>query len=234
MNIYFIPLLLSLTLSIQAALPTDSQIQGRLNIVNGASSECVIHSFFERSDWKRIEGEIGRNGIDGLYYKNRGSVISEVLVAESKWNKARLGRSGKNKVIRQMSQEWILNTLRKLENKYTEPIYPQLKKLITHEQYRARLFTVKPRGKRFIVITLFNIKNRGSSTFDLEDYQSLEAIDLHHPRNSFEREMLESYNGCRTKYLKKYLPILQDEDIALLLEDNYLQKGDIKKILSTY
>jgi len=234
MNIYFVPLFLFLTLNIQASIPTDSQIQGRLNIVNGASSECVMHSFFKRSGWKRIEGEIGRNGIDGLYYKNRGSVISEVLVSESKWNNARLGRSGKNKVIRQMSKEWILNTLSKLEKKYTKPIYPKLKKLIAYKQYRARLFTVKPRGKRFIVIRLFNIKNRSLSTFDLEDYQSLEAIDLHHPRNSFEREILKNYNDCRTKYLKKYLPILNNEDISLLLKDNYLQKGDIKKILLTY
>jgi len=225
--------LLSL-LSVAVEFPTDNQIQGRLNIVNGASSECVMHSFFERSDWKRVEGEIGRNGIDGLYYKSKGLVISEVLVAESKWNKSRLGRSGKNKLMRQMSQEWILNTLDKLEKKYAEPIYPQLKKLIGHEQYRARLFIVKPKGENLIEIRLYQIKNRGSSNFDVEAYQSLNAINIHAPKNQFEEAMVKRYNGCRRVYLKKYLPILNDEDINLLLKDNYLQKNDVKSILVRY
>ena len=45
--------------------PTDAQIQGRLNIVNGYASECVMHKFHTDSGWKQIEGEVGRNGIDG-------------------------------------------------------------------------------------------------------------------------------------------------------------------------
>ena len=64
----------------------DSKIQGRLNIVNGYSSECLMHEFYTSTGWKQIEGEIGRNGIDGLYYKTKNGQIREVLVAESKWN----------------------------------------------------------------------------------------------------------------------------------------------------
>ena len=91
------------------------QIQGKLSNLNGASAECVMHYFYTSTGWTQIEGEVGRNGIDGLYYKENRGLIKEVLVAESKWNKARLGRSGKDKLIYQMSQEWILNTLIRLQ-----------------------------------------------------------------------------------------------------------------------
>ena len=102
---YFIAIfLISSPLFSRDLLISDSKIQGRLNIVNGASSECVMHFFYKNSGWQKIEGEIGRNGIDGLYFKKKNGVIREVLVAESKFNKSRLGRSGKNKAIKQMSQ----------------------------------------------------------------------------------------------------------------------------------
>ena len=83
---------------------TANQIQARLNIVN----ECVMHKFYTDTGWTRIEGEVGRNGINGLYFKKKNDVIKEVLVAESKWNKSKLGWSGKNKLVHQMSQEWVL------------------------------------------------------------------------------------------------------------------------------
>lgn len=54
-----------------------------------------MHKFYTNSGWIKIEGEVGRNGIDGLYYQKKNGVIREVLVAESKWNKSRLGKSGK-------------------------------------------------------------------------------------------------------------------------------------------
>ena len=88
-------ILLLITMSIAKDIPTDNQIQGRLNIINGASAECVMHHFYTNSGWIQIKGEIGRNGIDGLYYKKKNGSIKEILVAESKWNKSRLGRSGK-------------------------------------------------------------------------------------------------------------------------------------------
>lgn len=82
---------------------SSSKVQGRLNIVNGYSAECVMHKFYTSSGWTKIEGEVGRNGIDGLYCKKKNGTIHEVLVAESKWNKSRLGKSGKNKLTKQMS-----------------------------------------------------------------------------------------------------------------------------------
>jgi len=80
-------------------------IQPLLSIVNGTSAECVMHDFYKSSGWIRIESEVGRNGIDGLYYKRKHGQTKEVLVAESKWNKLRLGLSGKRKTVKQMSQK---------------------------------------------------------------------------------------------------------------------------------
>ena len=100
---------------------SDNKIQGRLNIVNGYSTECVMHKFYTDTGWTQIEGEIGRNGIDGLYFKKKNGVIREVLVAESKWNTSNLGWSGKNKLMLQMSQQWVLNALEKLQRYQSLP-----------------------------------------------------------------------------------------------------------------
>ena len=133
---------------------SNSKIQGRLNIVNGASAECVMHQFYTQSGWVQVEGEIGRNGIDGLYYKKKNGVIKDVLVAESKWNTSRLGRSGKNKAVKQMSQEWVLRTMNKLIHKMPSKIYSTLKYFIKNDQYRARLFRLKPKSNNMIQISI--------------------------------------------------------------------------------
>jgi hypothetical protein len=211
---------------------SDSKIQGRLNILNGASAECVMHHFYTDSGWIRIEGEVGRNGIDGLYYKKRNGIIREVLVAESKWNKAVLGRSGKNKLIRQMSKQWVLHTLERLSKYKPLPEYQSIKKLVMHDQYRARLFRLFPRGTEKVQIQVFHIKNKGFNDYDIKLQQTLPAISLNMPKNRFEHKVVKHYNLCRNKYLQKYFPMLDQKDREILLQDNYLQKKDIKDLLS--
>jgi hypothetical protein len=210
---------------------SDSKIQGRLNIVNGASAECVMHRFYADSGWIRIEGEVGRNGIDGLYYKKRNGVIREVLVAESKWNKASLGRSGKHKLIKQMSQQWVLHTLERLSKYKPLPQYRSITQLIMHDQYRARLFRLFPRAKGKIQIQIFHIKNKGLNDYDIKLQRTLPAITLRIPKNHFEQEIVKHYNLCRNRYLQKYFPMLDQKERKKLLQDNYLQKKDIKDLL---
>lgn len=89
-----------------------------------------MHKFYTNTGWEQIEGEVGRNGIDGLYLKRKQGVIREVLVAESKWNKSRLGRSGENKLVKQMSQEWVLGTMERLQKYKPLPEYEQVQQLI--------------------------------------------------------------------------------------------------------
>jgi len=209
--------------------PSDTKIQGRLNIINGASAECVMHKFYTNSGWIQVEGEIGRNGIDGLYYKKKNNVIKDVLVAESKWNSSRLGRSGKNKAVKQMSQEWVLRTMNKLIKKMPSQTYTTLKRFIEYNQYRARLFKLKPKHNNSIQISIYKIKNKGLKAFDrIKDTQS--PIDINTPKNSFEQGMVKAYNDCRKTYLNKYLPHLSPANVSYLLKDNYIQKKDILKL----
>jgi hypothetical protein len=206
---------------------TDSKVQGRLNIINGASAECVMHKFYTNSGWTQINGAIGRNGIDGLYYKEQGNVIKEVLVAESKWNTSNLGFSGKGKTVKQMSQEWVLRTLNKLVKKIDTQVYRTIRNFIEHDQYRARLVRLKPVGKNGIQMTIYRVKNKGLKVFETIKDTQLPPIDITAPKNSFESGIVAAYNDCRRKYLKKYLPILEDAEISLLLQDNYIQKNDV-------
>ena len=209
----------------------DSKIQGRLNIVNGYSSECMMHEFYTFTGWKQIEGEIGRNGIDGLYYKIKNGQIREVLVAESKWNTSRLGRSGKNKLIQQMSKEWVLRTMDKLQKYKSLPEYSSIKRLIEHDQYRARLFKVIPEGKDSIRIDIYKLKNKGQHSFDTFVERKLNPINLNMPKNSFERNMVKAYNTCRATALHKYFPMIKSDDVNVLLEGNYLKKRNIREVL---
>ena len=223
-------LLLLFTSLFARDIPSDSKIQGRLNILNGASAECVMHKFYTNSGWIRIEGEIGRNGIDGLYYKKENNTIKEVLVSESKWNTSRLGFSGKNKTVKQMSKEWVLRTMDKLVKKMDSTTYRTLRKLISHDQYRARLFKLKPVGASSIQITIYKIKNKGLKAFDsIKDIQ-LRPIDINAPDNRFERGIVKAYNDCRRMYLRKYMGELSNSKIDRMLTDNYIQKADVSKI----
>ena len=199
-------------------IPSDNKIQARLNIVNGYSSECVMHKFYTNSGWTQIEGEIGRNGIDGLYFKKKNDTIKEVLVSESKWNNSKLGKSGKNKAIKQMSQEWVLRALQKLQKHKPLPEYNTIKKLVQHNQYRARLFKMSPVGDNQVQIHIYKIKNKGMKSFDTFMESTLHPITLGQPRNSFERGILESYNRCREEALERYFPMLDKESIKVLLK----------------
>jgi len=213
-------------------IPRDSLIQGRLNIINGASAECVMHKFYTNSGWIQIEGEIGRNGIDGLYYKKKNSIIKEVLVSESKWNKSRLGKSGKNKLIKQMSKEWVLRTLSRLQKYRPMPEYRTIEKLVQNDQYRARLFRMFPRSKNKVQIQIYKIKNKGSNNYSLKILSKLDPITMGAPKNSFQKEILDAYNQCRREALHKYFPMIESRDsINRLMRDNYLQKNDIRQEL---
>ena len=210
---------------------SDAKIQGRLNILNGYATECVMHRFYTNTGWVQIEGEVGRNGIDGLYYKKKNGVIREVLVAESKWNKAKLGRSGKNKLTRQMSQVWVLRTLERLEKYKPRAEYAHIKRLIQHDQYRARIFKMAPKGEEQLQISIYKVKNKGGNSYDTFLESRLKPITLNVPSNNFDVMMLDAFNACREEALNKYFPMLDSDAVEELKGDNYLKREDIKRYL---
>ncbi len=208
--------------------PSDTEIQQKLNVINGASAECVMDFFYKNSGWNKIKGEVGRNGIDGLYYKTSFfGFIDDVLIAESKYNTSKLGHGGKNKNIKQMSKEWILKTLNRLSKYLDNYKYTSIKNMVEDDQYRARLFTLKPIFNNKISIVVYKIKNKGLKTFDTLLEQKFNPIDIGNPSNNFEVSIVNSYNQCRKKYLEKYLDFLDDNEIENLLNKNMITKKDI-------
>ncbi len=69
------------------------------------------------------------------------------------------------------------------------------------------------------------------SHFDTFYESALRPITIGEPRNSFERDVLESYDRCRAEALYKYFPMLSNAKIKQLLRDNYLQRNDLKRFL---
>ncbi len=65
--------------------------------------------------------------------------------------------------------------------------------------------------------------------FDTFPESMLRPITIGEPANSFEQSVLESYDRCRAEALRKYFSMLSDAEIRQLLQDNYLQKKDIKR-----
>ena len=57
-------------------------------------------------------------------------------------------------------------------------------------------------------------------------------IDIINPKSSFHKKLVKSFNGCRIKALKKWFPELDDYDIDSLLDDNYIEKIDILRVLN--
>jgi hypothetical protein len=226
-------LLLFLTAYLQSSTINNlskKSIQAKLNIVNGYAAECVMDYFYTNSKWTKIEGEIGRNGLDGLYIKKKKGIIHDVLVAESKWNTSKLGKSGKDKLTKQMSQKWVLRSLRKLKKFGSIKDYETIKRFVEYNQYRARLFKLLPIGNHSIQIKLYKIKNKGSNAYDIFPERDLNPIALSAPKNSFEKNILQAYNQCRSKGLNKYLEDLTDKQITTLLKDNYIKADDIIRL----
>ncbi len=224
---FLLTVFLIVVLAVSKPISEKARIWGRLNVVNGYATECIMHRFFIWSGWVRLEGEVGRNGIDGLYYKKRNGVIKEVLVAESKWNKSRIGASGRQKLIKQMSKKWILCTLKRLQKYRPLPEYTAIKKLVENDQYRARLFRMFPDGNNAIRIWIHKLKNKGSDDYDIKTVRKLKPITIGKPKNDFQAMLLDAYNECRAQGLRKYFSIFDETEIRRLMKDNYLQPEDV-------
>ena len=61
--------------------------------------------------------------------------------------------------------------------------------------------------------------------------RGIAPIDINAPKNSFESRMVHAYNDCRSEYLHKYLAVLSDSEISYLIQDNYIQKMNVKNVL---
>jgi len=82
---------------------------------------------------------------------------------------------------------------------------------IENNQYRARLFRLKPKRNNTIQIGIYKIKNKGLKAFDEIKDRQLPPIQINAPKNSFERGIVNAYNDCRREKLHKYLSFLTEK-----------------------
>jgi hypothetical protein len=184
-------------LFIYALLADNKKPSWKTNHINGYATECMMDKFFLYNDnWQKIEGEYGRNGIDGLYIKQKNNIIKEVLITESKYNRSHLGYIKKG-TIKQMSKEWILAKLKILQKYHkNSPYYKQLITHVKNNHYRARLFKLKPVGSQRFKIILYRIKNKDDACSLKKIKISELTIDFEAPKESFEQEMVKAFRQC--------------------------------------
>jgi hypothetical protein len=167
---------------------------------SGNTAEHMMNQYYIRSGWKKIEGEVGATGIDGLFLKkNRSGEIVDVLVVESKYNKGTLMQR-KNGI--QMSKPWILGNLDKLAKHYPESTdYSRVKQFVENDAYRSRLWTmnvvddeiqistrkIHSRDARVVVDPL-----KGGEKGKIE-FEGNQEIDLLDPANKFHQELVMDY-----------------------------------------
>lgn len=108
----------------------------------GELNERVMNNYYKESGWKQLPGEVGRNGIDGLFVKQRrdGS-IRDVLISESKFNLSPLGYTNHG---RQASQEWTLKKLDEVYRATGDPRYLEVRQFVERGMHRNILWRMRP------------------------------------------------------------------------------------------
>jgi hypothetical protein len=168
----------------------------QVNHAVGSIAEQVMVGYFEASGWTRVDGQVGRTGIDGLFIKrDRDVTVREVLVVESKYNTATLQPTNYGQ---QMSRAWLLQKLHELRGKYpNDPTYVRVEQYIQRGIYRARLWSMRVE-QGVMKIDLQQVHSKGSNV-DLSPITDASApkppnsIRISAPENDFERALVRQY-----------------------------------------
>ena len=169
----------------------------QVNQAVGDISEQVMIRHFESTGWTRIEGQVGRSGIDGLFVKrNADGVVREVLAVESKYNTSALQPTNHGQ---QMSREWVAKKLQNLrERQPDEATYRNVEELVNGGYYRARLWTMRV-DKGEIQINLQRVRSASDKVDELIGDPGTrvsvppEVIRISAPKNSFEKTIADAY-----------------------------------------
>ena len=183
----------------ELALKYPSLNLAQLNHKVGLINENLMNKYFQSTGWTKIEGEVGRNGIDGLFIKEKNGVIVDVLIVESKYNKSGLQHTQHGK---QMSKQWILKKIETLELKYPKDTnYADIKKYIENDNYRAVIWNLKTTEKELIIsVQKVHDKNGVISTSAIKGNEKMKInftennrISLTEPKNPFQEKFVGWY-----------------------------------------
>ncbi|MGL1890588.1 MAG: hypothetical protein OCD02_03130 [Spirochaetaceae bacterium] len=207
-----------------------------MNKTHGNMLEAVSDARFTGKGryGKRI-GEVGSNGIDGLYSKNHSSgYTKEILITESKFGKDNNLRITKNGDL-QMSKNWILlkhdeliaSTEKKFKsNKISEKMYNKLireykesKYFVQNDVYKAKILKGDfIDGKLKVKIESLKGVETTIESFDIP-FSKLEAVKLDENTNKIREKVLDSLK-------KDYEVKLGKENSDKMMR--YLKEGKIK------
>ena len=183
----------------QILLKNPTLSLSQLNHYVGKINENIMTKYFQSTGWTKIEGEVGRNGIDGLFVKKSNGVIKDVLVVESKYNKSTLKETAHGQ---QMTQEWVVKKVNNLIKKYpNNDEYREIKRFIDNDTYRSLLWKLKVDDNK-LIISLQKIHDKegrvvtsnlqGSSKMKI-NYAGNQEIDLKNPQNDFHKKIISWY-----------------------------------------
>ena len=176
--------------------------------MKGDVTEDMMHSYFKNSGWSTLEGEVGSNGIDGLYIKRGDDAhVSDVLVSESKYNRSQLKETNSGM---QMSKDWLLDKMDNLIKAHPENSdYTDIKEFISEDKYRARLWkmnevnnslhvsldSISSDGKEITISPL-----QGNENYKI-NHTSNRTIDLQKPNTLYHGKLVNSYNNILDRRL---------------------------------
>ena len=160
----------------------------------GALTERLMHRYFESGGWTRVQGEVGRQGIDGLYVQIRRGVVKDVLIAESKYNTSVMKSTGSGT---QMSPDWIRRKVENLRARFPdEKVYPDIQRFVDNGSYRALLWEVRI-DQEVLQVSLTKLIGKGGAVERSMDPSTdglrtvpVSRIHLDAPANDFEKRLL--------------------------------------------
>jgi hypothetical protein len=161
----------------------------------GEINEQVMRRFFEGSGWSRIEGQVGRAGVDGLFVKVDAGEVRDVLVVEAKYNTGKLAMTNHGT---QMSRDWLTQKLRLLRQSHPEDaVYQQIEERIASGYYRSRLWHLRVQNGE-LIIDLSKVRSM-TDEVELIDDVGVRAprppgrISIANPDGDRERAIVSSY-----------------------------------------
>lgn len=185
---------------------SPEQIKAATSKINGNSVEAVMHKIYTQGGYGRVHGEVGSNGIDGLYVKrNANGVITDVLVGEAKYNSARIKGN-------QMTHEWVVDRMRKLKSAYpNNPEYGQLLRHMEHGNYRRTLVHMTQEGSKLNLSQMQLGEKEGGL---VAKKTQTRTVDMKAPKNSFEQMVSNTYRDTKERQLIKKLKLSPTEAAA--------------------
>lgn len=169
----------------------------------GLINENIMNKYFTSTGWTKIEGEVGRNGIDGLFIKrNKNGIIKDVMIVESKYNKSGLQHTNNGQ---QMTKQWIqkkIDDLKKSDDpkiKQYNSDYIQIERLVENDVYKSRLWNLKVDDQN-LIFDVKKLHDKGGNMVkqSLNGRENLKingSIKITQPKNDFEKKVITWYKN---------------------------------------